>query len=228
MKKYKNTIIKRFESYEDIMDYVYGLVQKEDYISVLCDLEDVEELKELAYDEDYRNIDLEISSRKEDYIVSKIKGELFCIEPIIRDKGDKEIMIYGEDSLMVILDYMIEIHGDKILENFTGDRVIILGFNEELEEDDFDEDGFYDESECGCDECKNNSYEDTGNLMSQGLKNIEDNDILQQFILDECAELIEELDLAVCCQNCIDEITLKIMPKLVTMYLAGYIDGFDE
>lgn len=115
-------IKKRFQKHKDIMDYVIGLFQEKNNISILCDYEDACVLRDIMSDTYFKEEYIEMNNTKDEYIVSRIGNDGFYIEPIIRE--DK--MIYGEDNCLVVMEYLIYEHED-ILDYFDGDEVIVVG-----------------------------------------------------------------------------------------------------
>ena len=98
--------ILKFDDDVDLADYLYSIFEEEDDITIIADLEYARIFAEMNFDDgefkDYYAIT--IASDIDEYYISKIKDEMFCVEPCKSESGN--YLILESKKVIMLKDLM--------------------------------------------------------------------------------------------------------------------------
>ena len=98
--------ILKFDDDVDLADYLFSIFEEEDNITIIADLEYARIFAEMNFDDgeftDYHAIT--IASDIDEYYISKIKDEMFCVEPCKSASGN--YLILESNKVIMLRDLM--------------------------------------------------------------------------------------------------------------------------
>lgn len=187
---------RKFKDFQDLFEYTSLLFQTKEDISIIADYEDAVFLMNVVSDVCFKEKHIELYSEEDNYVISKITDEFFCIEPLYRDGK----LFHTEAETLIVMEYVLE-EDVRILDYCHSDNLFLFTIDggEYSQEDDITNDL---DCCCGCKcDCE---CQDIWEVITDKL-----NDTL---------EVIEED----CCDECLKDALMELLMFGVGLGVDGY------